>query len=376
MFEITNTPRQYVWGSTTALAELRGVEPSGHPEAELWFGDHPASPSICVSDGLSLAEWRERDDSRRPLPFLVKLLAVATPLSIQVHPSRDRAAAGFDRENDAGIGLDSPNRCFVDRNHKPEMVRAVTRFSALSGFRPARERTAIIHHLVSAGVPGARELELACTAGVRDGVDLVVSGDESVTRLALALAQPVPGTGVEYVDDALDVARRVAESFPGDPGVVFTLLLNHVDLAPGELLAVPAGTVHAYLGGVCVEVMASSDNVLRGGLTAKHVDVAAFLAAANFDEVHPLRPETHVAGSVRSVESPFEEFTITDIEVSGSESVRLPTPAIALVVDGLVTVGADTTISLSPGRAALTESSDTELRFDGRGTIVIAHAPN
>lgn len=375
MFEITNTPRRYGWGSTTALAALRGVDPSGEHEAELWFGDHPASPSIRVSDGLSLVEWRARDDSRRPLPFLVKLLAVATPLSIQVHPTRKDAAAGFDRENAAGVPIDAPNRCFVDRNHKPEMVRAVTAFSALSGFRPERERTDVLRHLVSAGAPGAQEISEVCAAGVRDGVDRILAGGDGVTGLAHALAVPAAPTGVGHVDDALDVARRVAESFPGDPGVVFTLLMNHVNLAPGEVFAVPAGTVHAYLSGVCVEVMASSDNVLRGGLTEKHVDVSAFCAAAKFDEGHPIRPETVVEGAVRRVESPFDEFTVTEVDVSEPVVVDVSTPAIAVVVDGTVTAGADTAVSLTAGRAVLLESEDTKLRLDGRGTVVIAHRP-
>ncbi len=375
MFEITNTPRQYVWGSTTALAELRGVEPSGHPEAELWFGDHPAGPSVRVEDGLSLLEWRELDDSRRPLPFLVKILAVATPLSVQVHPTREHAAAGFDRENAAGIPIDAPDRCFVDRNHKPEMVRAVSAFSALCGFRPEHERTDILRHLVSVDTPGAEDIMTACTAGVRYGVDRILEGDDGVRGLARALAVPTPASGVEHVDDALGVARRVAESFPGDPGVVLTLFLNHIELAPGEVFAVPAGTVHAYLSGLCVEVMASSDNVLRGGLTAKHIDVYAFLAAANFGEALPIRPETLVAGPVRRVQSPFDEFSLTEVDVAEHIVVDVSTPAIALVVAGTVTVGADTTASLTAGRAVLLESGDSELRLEGRGTVVIAYRP-
>ena len=372
MFEITNTPRPYAWGSTLALAQLRGVEPSGLPEAEMWFGDHPANPARRLVDGRTLIEWEAEDATREPLAFLLKILAVATPLSVQVHPTREAARAGFDHENAAGIPLDSPLRNYKDANHKPEIIRAVTEFSALSGFRPASERMDILVHLIGAGVPGAAQLALACEGGVRGGVEGIVRHDEFARQLARALAGPSVSTGLRHVDDAVATARLVALAFPDDPGVALALLLNHIVLSPGEALAVPAGTVHAYLSGLGVEVMASSDNVLRGGLTTKHIDAEEFIAAADWSEEQPVPIVPIVDGATKEFRSDFPDCALTEINVNGSHSVAFAGPAVALVLDGEVTVSAASSLVLTPGRAAFIESGDGAVSFDGRGIVVVA----
>ncbi len=371
MFEITNTPRPYSWGSTLALAELRGVEPSGRPEAEIWFGDHAGSPARRVDDNRTLIEWEMDDRARTPLPFLLKLLAVATPLSIQVHPTREVAAEGFARENAAGIPLESPTRNYKDDNHKPEIIRAVTEFSALCGFRPATERMDILVHLIGAGIPGAAELALACEGGVRGGVERIVNKDPFAERLANALAGPSVSTGLRHVDDAVRTARLVATAFPGDHGVALALLLNHVVLAPGQALAVPAGTVHAYLSGVGVEVMASSDNVLRGGLTSKHVDANEFLAVANWDEESPVLLEPRIDGATAEFRADFPDCGLLEVTVDDATSVEVDGPAIAVVIDGTVTISADESIELTPGRAVFIEREDRSLALNGRGLVVI-----
>lgn len=372
MFEITNTPRPYAWGSTLALAHLRGVEPSGLPEAELWFGDHPANPAQRAVDGKTLIEWEAEDPAREPLVFLLKLLAVATPLSVQVHPTRDAARAGFDRENAAGIPHDSPLRNYRDANHKPEIIRAVTEFSALSGFRPASERMDILVHLIGAGVPGAAQLALACEGGVRGGVEGIVRHEDFAIQLARALAGPSVSTGLRHVDDAVVTARLVALAFPGDPGVALALLLNHIVLAPGEALAVPAGTVHAYLSGLGVEVMASSDNVLRGGLTTKNIDAEEFIAVADWSEEKPTPISPIVDGATREFRADFPDCVLTEISVDGPQSVSVARPAVALVLDGDVSVTATPSLVLTPGRAAFIEVGDGPVSFDGRGVVVVA----
>lgn len=372
MFEITNTPRPYSWGSTLALAELRGVTPSGQPEAELWFGDHAGSPSVRVADGRTLAEWEAEDSTRTQLPFLLKLLAVATPLSIQVHPDRESARAGFERDNAAGVPLDAPHRNYKDANHKPEIIRAVSEFSALCGFRPANERMDILVHLIGAGVPGATDLALACESGVRGGVEWIVKRHPAAVQLAVALAGPSVSTGLRHVDDAIATARVVSTSFPGDPGVAMALLLNHVVLKPGEALAVPAGTVHAYLSGVGVEVMASSDNVLRGGLTSKHIDASEFLAVVTWDEERPELIQPSVVGVTRELRASFPDCALTEIDVDGSTVSDIDAPAIALLLDGEVAATAAESVNLTPGRAVFIEAGDSPVTFTGRGTIVIA----
>ena len=371
MFEITNTPRPYSWGSTLALAELRGVEPSGMPEAEIWFGDHPGSPARLVADNRTLVEWEAQDPSRSPLPFLLKLLAVATPLSVQVHPARDAARLGFARENAAGIALDSPVRNYKDDNHKPEIIRAVTEFSALSGFRPAAERMDILVHLIGAGVPGAAELALACENGVRGGVERIVNKDPFAARLATALAGPSVSTGLRHVDDAVRTARLVATAFPGDHGVAFALLLNHVVLQPGQALAVPAGTVHAYLSGVGVEVMASSDNVLRAGLTSKHVDAEEFLAVVNWDEATPDLLQPLIDGPISEFRADFPDCGLVELVVDGEMSLPVVGPAIALVIDGTVTFSGADSFTVTPGRAVFIEQGDHSVVVGGRGVVIV-----
>ncbi|MFM2412625.1 MAG: hypothetical protein RLZZ587_958 [Actinomycetota bacterium] len=376
MFEITNTPRPYSWGSTLALAELRGVEPSGQPEAELWFGDHAGCPSVRVADGRTLVEWEGDDSTRAQLPFLLKILAVATPLSIQVHPDRDSARVGFERENAAGVGLDANHRNYKDSNHKPEIIRAVTEFSALCGFRPASERMDILVHLIGAGVPGAAALALACEGGVRGGVEWIVSRHPAAVELATALAGPSVSTGLRHVDDAIATARLISTAFPGDSGVAMALLLNHVVLKPGEALAVPAGTVHAYLSGVGVEVMASSDNVLRGGLTSKHIDVEEFLAVITWNEERPELIEPLVSDATRELRADFPDCALTEIDVDGLIESDTEGPSIALLLDGEVTAACTESVTLSPGRAIFIESGDSPITFTGRGTIVIASGVN
>ncbi|MFM6967846.1 MAG: mannose-6-phosphate isomerase, class I [Microbacteriaceae bacterium] len=373
MFEIVNAPRHYPWGSLTAFAELRGVTPSGKPEAEIWFGDHPGSPSVRVSDGLNLIEWEALDATREPLPFLLKLLAVDIPLSLQVHPSLAAARAGFERENTAEIPIDSPSRNYKDANHKPEIIRAVTTFSALSGFRPQLERNDIVAYLQGAGVDGADGLAQALASGLRDAVDGIIRHEPFAGELAAALADHVATTGVEHVDDAVNTARAIAATFPGDPGLALVLLLNHIVLQPGEALAVPAGTVHAYLSGVGVEVMASSDNVLRAGLTTKHVDADEFLAVVDFDAAASGRITPRVSENVRELSATFPDCILTEITVDGAGSLPISTPAIALVIDGTVSVGANEDTKLTPGGAVFLESTDSDFRFSGSGTLVVAH---
>jgi mannose-6-phosphate isomerase len=371
VFEITNTPRPYAWGSTSALAELRGVSPSGNPEAEIWFGDHEGSPATRVDDGRTLGQW-EADTGSSELPFLLKILAVATPLSIQVHPTREAARAGFTSEDLAGTPLDSPTRNYKDANHKPEIIRAVTEFSALSGFRTPSDRTAVLEFLVSKSVAGAAELAEAHTFGLREVVERIVRHDPSAVSVAAALLGTIPDSGSAVIDDAIATAQTVARAFPSDPGATLALLLNHIVLSPGKALAVPAGTVHAYLSGVGVEVMASSDNVLRGGCTAKHIDADEFLSVVDWDERPAELITPDIDGPIARLRASFDDCQLIDISVEGDVTVSVTTPAIALVIDGVVTLASDSQLHLTPGRAAFLEPSDVPIHASGRGILVVA----
>ncbi|WP_394249839.1 mannose-6-phosphate isomerase, class I [Arthrobacter pityocampae] len=337
MYLLDNPLRPYAWGSEHAIADLLGREPSGGPEAELWVGAHPDSPSEVVRpDGTrtGLHELIDQDpqallgdevagrfDGR--LPFLLKVLAAGSALSLQVHPSLEQAAAGYDAEEAGGIPRDAPHRNYKDRNHKPEMIYALTPFEALCGFRPLADAARIIGALAAVVEPGSTTHDLL------DGVAAqLVTGEGTGLREAFTLLLRAPG---EAVDEVVAAARRVegsgdatardlatlaelSDQYPGDPGVLVALLLNRVALRPGEALYLPAGNIHAYLGGLGIEVMASSDNVLRGGLTPKHVDTAKLLSTVVFEPLAPpsLGPEYTLLDQ-ELYRPPFEEFQLQRI---------------------------------------------------------------
>jgi mannose-6-phosphate isomerase len=284
--------RAYAWGSSTFLADLRGrPSPSAQPEAELWFGAHPSAPATLAGRDTSLLDLIEadplgtlgRDVADRfegKLPFLVKLLAAERPLSLQLHPSADEARRGFAREEATGTAREAPDRTYRDAWPKPELLAALTPVHALCGFRDPSETVALLDRLDARPLDGVREA-------------LVGEGEAALPAL---IERALHGTGWSPPDRDVVASsmRRVADedgafasecrwfgrlldAHPADGGVQVALLLRLVTLRPGEALALPAGNLHAYLWGAGVEVMASSDNVVRGGLTPKHVDVDELL---------------------------------------------------------------------------------------------------
>ncbi len=378
MIEIVNTPRDYAWGSTSAIADLIGAVPSGAPEAELWLGDHPACPARVKSTGQSLIAWGESHPERfghGPLPFLLKVLAAESPLSIQAHPTRVQAERGFANENAAGLALDSSTRNYRDANHKPEVIMALSDFSALCGFRPRSEQTSIIAELVQQGVPGSSELSRAVEAGLAIAVEWILTRGDGVNRLVEALSAGIRAPHNSGVDEAFVTARMLSDKFPGDPGIALSILLNRVTLRPGEALFLPAGNIHAYLHGLGIEVMAASDNVLRGGLTSKHVDVPELLSVLDFRELDEPRLEATVSDGVRTFDAGLDDFIVTEITANDDVRVTIAGPAIAVVVAGDVVLHSDSDCKLSRGCSAFIEAGETLHRVMGNGKIYVAHLP-
>lgn len=392
---ITNTPRPYAWGSETAIADLFGRAPSGFPEAELWLGAHPGSPSRILEPGKTggatdLAQWIAADaqaalgglaESAR-LPFLLKLLAAGGPLSLQAHPTAQQAREGFRLENEAGVPLDSPTRNYKDAFPKPELIYALSeRFEALCGFRPLAQFREILGELQAAAE--ARDPELggpiadliekseaddalpALVEWLGHGGDAVEVLVETVTVLAGHLE------GGRYRAE-FDTVRELAAHYAGDPGIVISLLLNHVTLSRGEVLSLPAGNIHAYLSGLGVELMTASDNVLRGGLTPKHVDVAELLSVLDFQVLPvpylaPRSPEPGV--SIFQPEAP--EFTL--VRIDGAGRYRLNGPAIALCVAGSAEIAGEVSSArLGRGEAVYVTGDEGALRVSGAGELFIA----
>ncbi|MBW4043227.1 MAG: mannose-6-phosphate isomerase, class I [Acidobacteria bacterium] len=439
---ITNTPRDYAWGSRTGIAELLGHHASGGPEAELWLGAHPGWPSTVTTATPALAGQRLDDviaaapaeflgAGRSRLPFLMKVLAADAPLSLQVHPDPEQAKEGYARENAAGVPLTADTRNYKDDSAKPELILALSAtFEALAGFRHVSESRLLLAELAGAaagedrvaisrfaddlaGGDAARAGSVGSSAEViRDGlpdvgetvpehrhsgnplayvVERLLRGGAEAERLIAAVVATVPrlGAGSSFAREWATV-RTLADAYPGDPGIVISLLLNHVTLRQGQALALPAGAMHAYLSGLGIEVMTASDNVLRGGLTPKHVDVDELLQVVVFEALPTptVQPDALRPG-VTVWQSAGDDFLLAQVALgdaaavhghtlSGPESTTftIDGPAEILVVAGGMTVsGTADSISLARGDAAFVTPDEGLLTFAGSGIAYLTTTP-
>jgi mannose-6-phosphate isomerase len=413
--------RRYAWGSRTALAELQDrPSPTDGPEAEAWFGAHPDDPADAHDGDTTrpLTEVIAADPCRElgvdvttrfgpNLPFLVKLLAADAPLSLQCHPSAAQARAGFDAEEAAGIRMDDPARCYRDPWPKPELLQALTPFTALCGFRGPPQTA---RFLTAMDVPSLAWLADDLTTrdhdaiaptirwALRDGRGQAIAAlaelRAGACRLRDRLAPrggPLPLASPTLLTDAWwPVAARwlveLVERYPDDPGTVVALLLRIVDLRPGEAIHLPAGNLHAYLAGTGVEVMASSDNVLRGGLTPKHVDVDALLATvdARFLPTPVVAGVTTGRETVHPTPTPHFRASHLDLDAHPVELER-PTaadrrgPEILVVVGGTATIRAtrddaphdaqDGEVTLAPGTGAFVAAHAARVTVSGTGRL-------
>ncbi len=408
---IDNEPRDYAWGDRELIAGFRGREASGAPEAELWLGAHPGSPSRILDAEPpfdELASWiaaeperalgtevagRFADEGMPRLPFLLKLLAAGGPLSLQAHPTTERARLGFAKEESAGLPVDAYDRNYRDRFHKPELVVALSEtFDALSGFRPLEEVAGVVEALRAADAasadpqPGAIELLAARldAEGLEGAVEWLLTdgrgGDTGesawLVERVVALAGADAALSSPYAASFRTVTA-LAGAYPGDPGIVISLLLNRVRLARGESLFLAAGNIHAYLGGLGIELMAASDNVLRGGLTPKHIDVAELVEVLDFTPMPPprLAPEPTAPG-VLSFRPPVPDFVLHRLEAGDAgpqPEVTLDGPAIVLAEGGAVrAAGAQGSVELERGDAAFVTPDEGVLRLERPGVVWVA----
>ncbi|MEU6078891.1 mannose-6-phosphate isomerase, class I [Streptomyces sp. NPDC047108] len=390
MDRLANTVRPYAWGSTTAIPRLLGFEPTGEPQAELWMGAHPGAPSrvdrgagpLALSDAIAAdpeghlgTAVTDRFGPR--LPFLFKILAAGAPLSLQVHPDLAQANEGHADEEARGVPIDAPHRNYKDANHKPELICALTPFEGLCGFRPEREAADLLASLdVDSLKPYVDILHAQPEAdALREVLTAVLTADrtamaETVTQAAAAAERLAEVDGPHQ--DAYAACAFLARHYPGDPGVIAAMLLNHVTLQPGEALFLSAGVPHAYLSGLGVEIMANSDNVLRCGLTPKHIDVPELLRIVRFESTAPgvLRPEP--VGGEETYETPVEEFRLSRyVLAAAGEGRRIPsgTPQILLCTDGsaLLRSGTDE-LRLEQGESAFLPAGE-EATLTGEGTV-------
>ena len=398
VYKLKNKIQNYAWGSTSSMPDLFGFSnPENTPMAELWMGAHPKSPSVVIERGgreIPLDKFIEKNPEEilgaevcsgfgGRLPFLFKVLAAGSPLSIQAHPNLEQAAEGFQRENEAGIAFDAFNRNYKDDNHKPEIICALTEYHAMRGFRKSADIAAGFRKII---IP---ELEKA--------VQILDSepGDAALGKFFTELMHLEVNQKSLLVENALNACgkgifsgveerwiKRFSDLYPEDIGIVSPLYLNVVTLHPGEAMYLPAGVLHAYLEGTGMELMANSDNVLRGGLTPKHIDVPELMKTLNFvsDDPEILNPEK-ITEYEYEYRTPAAEFCLTRIELN-EDVYKLPVdnygprlPSIFFCREGSAEVsGENGAVSIKPGEAVLAVSDDS-LELSGRAILFRASVP-
>jgi mannose-6-phosphate isomerase len=367
---LTNTPRDYAWGSQTTMADLLGRTPSGRPEAEYWLGAHPGSPSVVLDPSAHGGATTLADLTT--LPFLLKVLAADAPLSLQAHPNLEQARAGFARENALGIPLDAPNRNYKDALHKPELIYALSAdFAALCGFRPVATTRDLLAGLGPDPVVGELRGRLVDNTSLRAVVEWLLSRTADVTELVDRVVELARGR----LEPEFALVVTFAAAYPHDPGIVIALLLNYVVLKPGEVLYLPAGNIHMYLRGLGIELMAASDNVLRGGLTPKHVDVTELMSVLDFRPLPlPYLAEEVPSPGVRVFRPDVPDFELVVIDVHGHDVEFAPaSDSIALCTEGPIRIaGSRDRLSLSRGESVYISSDEGALSFDGTGTVFLA----
>jgi mannose-6-phosphate isomerase len=340
LLRISNTPRDYAWGSLDLIPQLLGTEPNGKPQAEVWFGTHPDSESQVEDGQNGLLSSRIGE-----LGFLVKYLAAAKPLSIQAHPTKDWAAKRFSEKYPG----------YTDANHKPELIAAVSEFRALCGFRKTAEISSDLQNLVEVSETFKPWLNALASEGLRGATKWALGQSKE------AVDEFVARSGVT---SRSDLVREINQHFPGDVGLLVSMLLNYVQLRPGEALFLPAGNIHAYLSGLGVEVMASSNNVLRGGLTVKPIDFNELIAVADFSELaNPISNQKLLMNGLVEYQTEGEDFRVYRVEPSGSNlliDIRLTGKAILTCVAGEIAVSTskEETLVLKKGQACFFDAAN------------------
>lgn len=339
---VTGVVQHYAWGDRDFLPAMLDRPADGMPWAELWLGTHPGGPST-LEDGTALG------DAVGELPYLLKVLAAGEALSLQTHPSREQAIAGFAREEAAGIPVDAPTRIYRDEHPKPELICALTPFDALCGFRPVHATAALLDEL------GLTELAVRLRReGLPDLVRAIYRGELPV--------EPIVSACAGHVRSEARLVTRLAEQYPGDASVAVTLLLHRVQLSPGEAIFLGPGNLHAYLEGAGIEIMSASDNVVRGGMTPKHVDVEELLSVLDIRPISDPRivPVEDEPGRFR-YDTPDTPFRLWRFEVAGTFEHTATGRELVICADGA-------TDAIARGGCVVLEPGE-ELRLSGIATL-------
>ena len=369
MLQLVGEIRSYAWGSTDAIPDILGTPRTGEPQAEYWLGAHESAPAKAGGSALdallaSHPDWigtHSRDRFGDVLPYLMKILAAEQPLSLQAHPSRAQAEEGFTRENAAGIAINDPQRTYKDAWPKPEVIVAISEFEGLCGFADPKRTWELFDQLTASGELMTLVAPLKDRGGAAGLAEvflevLSIGADRQhiVTEVVAAAVRHRNAHGP--LGRFARTAIELDEFYPGDPSILAALLCNRVSLQPGEALFMPAANMHAYLQGTGIEVMANSDNVLRGGLTPKYIDVEQLVAVVNFAPETPtvIYPVGEAPGLSR-YPTPAPEFALWRLDLQPGTTVTLPavdSARILLVIEGFLATDDTTTPELHQGEAA------------------------
>jgi mannose-6-phosphate isomerase len=382
--KLTNQALDYAWGSTTLISDYFGIPATGKPMAEIWFGTHDGSPTEVSGSASSLHALLDAQGRASRLPFLLKILAAGAPLSIQAHPNPEQAKIGFARENAAGIPISSPTRNYKDDLAKPELIVALSeKFDALVGFADPR---VVIEKFEELQEVASVELKAVLTRwvsllGEADGIRKVFLETLTSEAVTESLISDLIDAA-EQCPSLVDLISYLSVHHGSDRGLASALILNHITLNKGEAVYVPAGMPHAYLSGLGVEVMLASDNVLRGGLTQKHIDVAELTEVLVFDSHEPTLSSTKVlANGLASFDIPTPEFEFYSVSVGSNNmlmDLNLPGDAIVLCVSGALAVSnsKEERQVISAGEAAFISGDARTLSVSGNGAGFIAVSSN
>ncbi|HPS38289.1 MAG TPA: mannose-6-phosphate isomerase, class I [Candidatus Cloacimonadota bacterium] len=376
---LLNPIKDYAWGSRSYLQELLDMpDKLGSPLAEVWMGAHPESPSrVVTSSGEQDLDLFLASQGDSPLPFLFKVLCADEPLSLQVHPPKALARSGYERENALGLPQDSPRRNYRDANHKPEMLLALTTFEALAGIRDYQEIISTIKLLDLESLPA--EFSVFCLEPSPDSL-------RECFRALLTLAPARRGELINTVLQTLEdrpqfpeeirsAIRLLNEYYPQDIGSIFPIFINYIKLEHGDAIYLEPGIPHSYLRGSGLELMANSDNVLRGALTPKHIDVEEFLKACELAPRSPLRvqPATEMPG-FSCFSPPVDEFVLEIIHAPCPCLELHSCPSIVLCLQGSSTLSepdSSGALKLNLGETAFIIGAKA-IRIDGKCVVALA----
>lgn len=389
IFILKNIIQNYVWGTEDFIPNLLGIENSDNqPCAELWMGAHSKAPSFIPTLNKALDEViasnpefylgsKSAKDFNNKLPFLFKVLSSSKPLSIQSHPNLNQAQKGFLLENKAGISLTAFERNYKDDNHKPELLCALTEFQAMCGFREASEIIKNFHDV-------AIDKELTSFSAFEENPseEKLKELFSEILSLSAESKEVILTTVLKNISSVnCDLTRywvvEMSNLYPGDIGALSPLFLNTFILQPGEAVFLKAGILHAYLKGTGMEIMANSDNVLRGGLTPKNIDVPELLSILDSEMRKPVVQKAEKMESIREYAIPINEFSLTKILVNGSETLQNSRPSILITIDGTLDIEAeDFQHSLKKGETLFLSGSLDSYTLKGEGLVFVASTNN